>query len=395
MRDFVYHAPTEVHFGRGAELQVGEVLSGYGAKNVLIHFGGGSAKRSGLLDRVENSLREHGIEFTEFGGVSPNPKVQLVREGVSICREKKIDFILAVGGGSVIDSSKSMALSYANDMDPWDIVTGKAVPQKCTPLGTVLTISAAGSEMSCSHVISDLTIPMKKGLNCELVRPLFSFMDPELTFSVSKYQTGCGIVDIMMHTLERYFTGDRDTVLTDRIAEALLLTVKEAGKIAIEEPENYNARADIMWASSLSHNGLTSCGKNFKIMLAHQIEHGISAVFDNVAHGAGLAVVYPAWSKFIYKHDIERFYRIAVNVWGVEPNPENKEETALAGIRAMKEYFRSIGMPVSLHELNISPEYYETIADNITQNGKRKLKSYVELTRDDFIRILKMTDEEI
>ena len=392
MNNFQYYTPTKVFFGKGVENNVGEVLKEYGASKVLVHFGGGSAKRSGLMGRIEASLDAAKIEYIELGGVSPNPKIELVREGVELCKKEGVDFILAVGGGSAIDSSKAIALSLGTGADDWDIITGKVKATKCMPLAAVLTISAAGSEMSNSHVITNLSIPMKRGLNTDLIRPVVSFLDPELTYTVSKYQTACGVVDIMMHTMERYFTGDVDTILTDRIAESILLSVKEAGSVAIENPNDYEARATIMWSSSLSHNGLTACGKNFKTLAAHQLEHGISAVFDNVAHGAGLAVVYPAFSKYLYKYDLPRYCRMANKVWGIPENPDDPEGVALAGIKAMKDYFRSLGMPVSMSELGIGPDRFAEIAENVTFGSKRTIPTYKALDNDDIIRIFELTE---
>ena len=390
MQSFTYYVPTKVHFGKGVENNVGEVLKSYGATKVLIHYGGGSIKRIGLLDRITASLTAAGLSYVELGGVEPNPKVAFVREGVELCKKENIDFILAVGGGSAIDSAKSLALCYANDMDPWDISTGKVTPTKITPLGTVLTLSAAGSEMSMSHVLSNPEVNDKRGINLELVRPLVSFENPELTYTVSKYQTGCGIVDIMMHTLERYFQVDRDNELTERISEAIILTVKNAGETAIENPNDYEARAALMWASSLSHNTLTQCGKNMRVMAVHQLEHGVSGVFDSVSHGAGLAVLFPAWAQYVYKYDIPRFAQLASRVWGVSMNYENPEVTAVRGIRAIKDYFRYIGMPTTMAELGIGPESFEKIANVITRNNTFAITSYLPLTNKEILDIFNL-----
>jgi len=393
MENFTFRAPTRVIFGKGADDDVGAVLKEYAPKNVLVHFGGGSARRSGLLDKVLGSLDRAGIAHVELGGVEPNPKVGLVREAVALCKKEGVDFILAVGGGSVIDSSKCTAFSTANDCDPWDLMTGKVEPVRTLPVAAVLTIAAAGSEMSDSEVITNPDIPAKRGINKEMSRCVAAFMDPQVTCTVSKFQTGCGIVDIMMHTMERYYTGDPDTELTDRLAEALLLSVKNAGAVAIRDPENYEARATLMWASSLSHNGLTGCGKSPRKFIGHALEHGISAVFDRVSHGAGLAVIYPAWIKYICRYDVRRFCQTAVRVWGVPMDFEHPEKTAFAGIDAMKAYFRSIGMPTTLPELDIRPADYERIADIITNGGRTVFSSYIPIGKKEVLDIFRLAEE--
>lgn len=393
MNNFIYCAPTKVHFGKGAVDSIGSFVKEWGAKKVLVHYGGGSAIRSGLLARVTDQLDREGISHIELGGVEPNPKVTLVRKAVQLCKDEGVDFIIAVGGGSVIDSAKCTAFSAKNDCDPWDVITGKVKVSERIPVAVVLTISAAGSEMSNSEVITDPETNTKQGLTHEMSRPVAAFMDPELTYTVSKYQTGCGIVDIMMHTMERYYTsGDSGTELTDGIAEALLLAVKNAGTVAINEPDNYDARATLMWASSLSHNNLTGLGKNYSGLVVHKLEHGLSGVFDRVAHGAGLSVLYPAWAKYIYKHDIPRFARMAEKVWGVPMDKGCPEVTAIAGIEAMRDYFASLGMPVTLKELEVYPEDFEKIADKITAGGTSVVASYVPMDKDVIMEILRIAE---
>lgn len=390
MKDFMYYAPTKVYFGRDADKNVGEKLAEFNISKLLILYGGGSAVKSGLVGKIENSLRDCGIAFITKGGVEPNPKVHFVREIIALCKAEKVDFILAIGGGSVIDAAKSAAVSIGTDCDPWDIISGKVMPTAALPIASVLTIAAAGSEMSNSHVISDVETNTKKGYTNDILRPKAAFMNPENTFSVPAYHTSCGVVDIMMHTFERYFTSDDPVNPTDRIAEAILLTVREAGEILVHDPENYDARASLMWASSLSHNGLTACGKNFKKLTVHQLEHGLSGVFDRIAHGAGLAVLYPAWAKYVYKYDIARFSRIGEKVWGVDGG--SPEMTAILGIEAMKNYFASIGMPVTLKELDVCPEHYETIANNITANGTQSVPSYIPLGKKEIIEIFQLAE---
>ncbi len=389
MNDFLYYAPTKVYFGRNAIKNIAPYIRDYGAKRVLIHYGGGSARRSGLLDKIEAALTEAGIAWVSLGGVEPNPKLALVHKGIDFCKAEGVDFILAVGGGSVIDSAKSMALGVANGCDPWRFTMREAVPTCSLPVAAVLTIAAAGSEMSNSHVISNPAIPLKKGLGSDITRCVAAFLDPTLTYTVSAAQTAYGTVDIMMHTMERYFTEDESTMLTDKLAEGLLSSVIAAGAAAIKNPEDYEARATLMWASSLSHNGLTGCMKTVPCMTVHQLEHGVSAVYDHVAHGAGLAVLYPAWAEYIYKLAPKRFAAMARNVWGVE-NTGDDEADALAGIRAMKAYFVSIGAPVSFTELGIGEDAFETIANNITANGKNTIWSLKPLGNPEILEIFRL-----
>lgn len=378
MQDFIYYAPTQVIFGRDAEMQVGSTLAAAGFHRIFIHYGGKSALQSGLLDRIRKNLAKSGLSYVELGGVEPNPKVSLIRKGIEIARQEQIDCILAIGGGSAIDSAKGICLGLAHNRDPWEMVEKGIAPEKHFPLAVVLTIAASGSEMSYSHVVTNADLYRKRALNHDLLRPDFSFENPLLTMTVSPYQTACGVVDIMMHTLERYFTPDVDTDLTDRLAEGLLIAVKNAGLIVMENPKDYAARATLMWASSLSHNGLTGCGKSATFP-AHNIEHDISGLHDNVSHGAGLAVLFPAWALYVYQHDIRKFAQAATRVWQVEMDYDHPDRTALRGIEAMKEYFKKLGMPVTMGELGIDPAEYHTLAEMTTNNGSKVLKSYVDL----------------
>ena len=387
MKNFEYYTPTKVFFGKGNEEKIGEIVKSYGYKKVLLHYGKGSVIKSGLLDIVKNSFSENGISYVELGGVEPNPKLGLVQEGAALVKKENIDFILSVGGGSVIDSAKAIALSVANDADAWDIITRKAAATKGFPIGVILTISAAGSEMSNSMVITNPDGMLKRGFGTNLNRPVFAVMNPALTCSVSKFQTGCGIVDIMMHTLERYFVLDPDNELTDRLAEALLVSVKNAGKAAIENPDDYEARATLMWASSLSHNDLTGCGKNYNFTV-HMLEHEISGMFDHVPHGAGLAILYPAWAKYVYKYDVKKFAQLASRVWGIDYDFECPEKTALAGIEAAEEYFKSIGMPTRLSEFDIYEDSFEEMAGKCTKH--RPLYDGVPISDEHIVNIFKL-----
>lgn len=389
MKNFEYYTPTKVFFGKGNEEKIGEIIKSYGYKKVLLHYGQGSVIKSGLLDIVKNRLSENGISFLELGGVEPNPKLPLVQEGAALVKKENIDFILAIGGGSVIDSAKAIALSVANDADAWDIITGKAKAEKGFPIGVILTISAAGSEMSNSMVITNPDGMLKRGFGTNLNRPVFAVMNPALTCSVSKFQTGCGIVDIMMHTLERYFVLEPDNELTDRLAEALLVSVKNAGTAAIENPDDYEARATLMWASSLSHNDLTGCGKAYNFTV-HMLEHEISGMFDRVPHGAGLAILFPAWAKYVYKYDVKKFAQLATRVWGIEYDFECPEKTALAGISATEEYFKSLGMPVRLSEFDIHEDSFEEMARKCTKH--RPLYAGVDISDEHIVNIFKLAE---
>ena len=391
MKNFTYYAPTRVMFGKGTEEKLGEVVSGYGFHKVLIHFGGGSVKRSGLLERLEKSLAAAGVEYVEFGGVQPNPKLSLARKAIQVCVQEQADLVLAVGGGSVIDSAKCVAAGAADpSVDPWEYLSRVKTVDKSLPVGVVLTIAASGSEMSSSCVITKEEGGLKRSFNSDLSRPLFAIMNPELTYSVSKFQTGCGTVDIMMHTLDRYFGTDGEAPLTDRLAEGLLKEVIEAGRIADREPENYEARAALMWAGSLSHNSLTGLGRDY-FMTAHQIEHELSGMFDQVAHGAGLSVLFPAWCRYIYKYAIPRFCQYAVRVWNLDMNYEHPERTALAGIQATEEYFRSLGMPTRMGELGIAltDAQIEELAEKATFFGTRIMPDYIPIGKKEIIEILR------
>ena len=391
MEAFQYYTPTKVIFGKDTHKQVGQVIRSYGFHKVLFHYGSGSIKRTGLYDQIVASLNEAGVQFVELGGVEANPKISLARKAAQLCIDEQVEMILAVGGGSVLDSSKSAAAGAANRCDPWLFSIGEKVPEKSLPVGAVLTISPAGSEMSNSCVMTNEDGWLKRGFNTDLNRPLFAIMNPELTYTVSPYQTACGITDIMMHTLERYFCFNTDNALTDRIAEGLLKSVIEAGKAAIENPRDYEARATLMWASSMSHNNLTGNGRDY-FMRCHQIEHELSGMYDRVAHGAGLAVVFPAWAKFIYKNEkaLPRFCQYANRVWGIDMDFDHPERTARLGIEATENYFKSIGMPVRLRELEVDDSKFEEMAEKCTFFGKRVLRDYIPLGKQEIVEIYRL-----
>lgn len=377
MENFLYFTPTKIYFGEGEEDKLSSILKEYNIKKVMLHYGMSSIKKMGLYDKVIQNLKDGNIEFVELGGVKANPELELVNKGIELARKEKVDLILAVGGGSVIDSAKAIGDGAYDCYNVWDYFMHKDTPKKHIPVGVILTIAAAGSEMSQSCVITNEKTKEKRGFNSVTHRPLFAILNPKLTYSVDKFQTGCGIVDIMMHTLERYYSINDDTTLTDNLSLGLLKSVKEAGETAIKDPCNYNARATLMWASSLSHNDLMGCGKNY-VMPVHQLEHEVSGMFPNIAHGAGLSVLFPAWAEYVYKSDVARFKTFATFVMQVEEK-ESDEETALEGIKALKKYFKELGMPTSLKELGIDESNFESLAYNFTFKGKREINDRVKI----------------
>lgn len=393
MNNFEYCVPTRVIFGRDTQKRAGELIKEYGFRKVMIHYGGGSVKRSGLLDQVTASLREAGIEMVLFGGVQANPTLSKALEGMEICRREGVDFILAVGGGSVIDSAKCIADGAPNpEIDPWKFFMKEAVPPKALPHGNILTLSASGSETSQSCVITNEENGLKRGFNCPAHRPLFAVCNPELTFTVSRFQTGCGTVDILMHTLERYLGGTtKDTALTDRIAEGLMKAVIEAGTAADLNPEDYEARATLMWAGSLSHNDLTGLGREV-MMTVHQLEHELSGKYPEVAHGAGLSALFCSWARYVCRDDPMRFAQLAVRVWDVEMNFENPLKTALDGIQRIEDYFKSLNMPVRLSELeaDVKEADFDEMAEKCTNFGRRVLPGIRELGKREMMEIHRM-----
>jgi len=359
MENFVFYSPTYFVFGKDEEDNAGEYVKRFGGSKVLIHYGGGSVVRSGLLERVKASLTLEKIEFIELGGVKPNPRSGLVYSGIELCRKEKVDFILAVGGGSTIDSAKAIAAGFIYQGDFWDFYQGRKIT-KALPVGTILTISAAGSEGSPDSVITNENGMYKRGASGEALRPVFSILDPLLTQTLPKYQLACGITDIMAHLFERYFTTTKEVEVTDRMIEGLLLTMVYEGKRVIDEPGNYQAQANIMWAGMMAHNNSCGVGRT-QDWASHDIEHELSALYD-CAHGAGLAVVFPAWMTFNMHHDISRFAQLAVRVWGCQMDFEHPENTAKSGIKAFKLFLKQLGMPATLSELNAKEEDIEKMA---------------------------------
>ena len=390
IKDFNFYAPTRVVFGRESEEQLPQLIQQYGGGKVLVHFGGGSARRSGLLDKVEKMLSEAGIDYVELGGVVPNPLLSKVREGIELCKKEHVNFILAVGGGSVIDSAKAIGYGVGYPGDVWDFWNGKAVPQSCLPIGVMLTIPAAGSEMSSSCVITNDEGMLKRGVNSDLCRCKFAIMNPERTYTLPPYQTAAGATDIMMHTMERYFSKYEDAMLTDAIAEALLKTVMTAAKEVMVVPDDYKHRAAIMWASSLSHNDLTECGTE-KDFACHKLEHELSGMFG-VTHGAGLAAIWGSWARYVMDKHLTRFVKFAVNVMGVMQDFTDLRATALRGIEAMEQFFKSIGMPICIEDLlnrQMTEDEIDELVDKCSRDGKMNIGAMEVLTPKDMKAIYK------
>ena len=357
MKDFNFYAPTEVVFGEQAEEQVAALVRKYGGTKVLVHYGGQSAVRSGLLDKICGLLDEGGIAYVKLGGVVPNPRLSLAKKGIELCRQEGVDFLLAVGGGSVIDSAKCIAYGVCLDGDVWDVYLGKVKPVRMLPVASVLTIPAAGSEMSEASVITNEDGDVKLGYSNNMSRPKFAIMNPRRTFTLPPYQTAAGVTDMMMHTMERYFTKDDDMDFTTDIAEAMLRNIKTAVFAVLKNPEDYRYRAQIMWGGSVMHNGLTGCGVADD-WATHQLEHELSAMFD-ATHGAGLAAMWPSWARYVMHENLRRFVRFAVNVMDVPNDFTDPEGTALKGIEAMERFYHAIGMPINIKELigrNITDE---------------------------------------
>ena len=391
MKDFNYYAPTEVVFGENSEEQVAKLTSRYGGSKVLVHYGGQSAVRSGLLDKVCGLYEAAGIPFVKLGGVVPNPRLSKVREGIELCKQEKVDFILAVGGGSVIDSAKAIAYGVCYDGDVWDFYLGKDKARQMLPVACVLTIPAAGSEMSEASVITNEDGDVKLGYSNNLARPKFAIMNPRRTFTLPPYQTAAGVTDMMMHTMERYFTHDDDMDLTTDLAEAVLRRMKSAVFEVLKNPEDYRHRAQIMWGGSVAHNGLTGCGVSDD-WATHQLEHELSGMFD-VTHGAGLAAIWPSWARYVMHENLSRFVRFAVNVMDVPNDFSDPEGTAMRGIEAMERFYHAIGMPVNIHELigrEITDDEIREMTRKCSRNYKATCGQFRVLSADDMEAIYKM-----
>ena len=391
MFDFKYFTPTKVLFGKNTEDKVAELIQEFGGKKVLIHYGGGSVIRSGLMQRVTDKLDAAGIAYVKLGGAVPNPHLSLVYEGIELCKKEGVDFLLAIGGGSAIDSAKAIGYGLMNEGDVWDLYDYKRQAKASMPLGVILTLAATGSEMSDSSVITKEEGLIKRGYSSDFGRPKFAILNPELTMTLPDYQTACGCTDIMMHTMERYFTNGGNMELTDSMAEALLRTVKENAKILARDPKNYDARAEVMWAGSLSHNGLTGCGNDGGDWMTHKLEHELGGLYD-VAHGAGLAAIWGSWARYVYKNCLPRFKRYAINVMGI-PATGTDEEIALKGIEAMEDFYREIKMPTNLRELgvNATDDDLKLMAHKCAVGVKGGKGSARFLKEEDMLEIYKMS----
>lgn len=387
MENFEFLSPTKIIFGRGTEGLVGEKVKRYSDK-ILFHYGSGSIKKTGLYERVVKSLEVADVKFLELPGVVPNPRLSLVRKGIRLCRAEGVNFILAVGGGSVIDSAKAIGVGVPYDGDVWDFFTGRASPENTLPVGVVLTIPGAGSEASSSSVITNEEGWYKRSLTSEVIRPKFAIMNPELTFTVPPYQTACGVADMMAHVMERYFTNVTHVDFTDRLCEATLRTIIKNIPIALREPCNYDARAEVMWASTIAHNGLLGTGR-IGDWASHLIEHELSGVYD-VAHGAGLAVVFPAWMRYVYKSRLDKFVQFAVRVWDLELDFEFPERTAIEGIDRLRGFFKGMGLPTTLKEMGIPEDKLEELALRCTDSGTSTIGNLVKLNKEDVLNILKI-----
>ena len=390
MINFEFYNPTKVIFGKGAETEAGKVIKEMGGHKVLVHFGGDYLQKSGTLDRIHHGLTEAGLEYVDLGGVVPNPRLGLVKEGIRLCKEEGVDFLLPIGGGSAIDSAKGIGYGLANDFELEDLLLGKTATDKIAPIGCISTIAATGSETSNSMVITIEDGMLKRSYNHDCARPKFAIMNPELTYTLPAYQTSSGASDIMMHTMERYFTNTKDVDLIDRMAEGLLVSVREAALTAVKDPENYEARATLMWAGSLSHNGLTGTGR-VSDFASHKIEHELGGMFD-VAHGAGLCAVWGSWARYVYKTNPARFAQFAVRVFDAAQNFYDTEATALKGIEAWENWCRSIGMPTSLRELGVTPTdaQIEEMAEKCVATGGGHVGFFQTLYKEDVIKIFQM-----
>ncbi|MCL2035947.1 MAG: iron-containing alcohol dehydrogenase [Oscillospiraceae bacterium] len=379
MQNFNFCSPTYFEFGKNSEAQAGELVRKYGGKKVLLHYGGGSIKKSGLYDRVVKSLSDKDIDFVELGGAQPNPIDTLVYEGIELCRNEKVDFILAVGGGSAIDSAKAIAAGVPYDGDFWDFFSGTYI-EEALPVGTVLTIAAAGSEGSCNSVITKVDGKLKRGACGEVIRPVFSILNPELTQTLPPYHTAAGSTDILVHIFERYFSNTEEVEVTDRLCEALAKTVINQTPRVIADPNNYAARANIMWAGMIAHNNLCGVGRD-QDWASHAMEHELSAAYDAI-HGAGLAVINPAWMKFVSKKNPHKFEQFAKQIWEVDDI-----DTAIARYR---EFLKNIGMPSSIKEFGGVEEDIPKLAKNIGLTEERDFGGYVELNIHDVEEIYKL-----
>ena len=391
MQNFTYVNGVKFVFGKDTENQVGDLAAATGAKKVLLHYGSDRIKASGLYDRLTSSLKEAAVEVVDFGGVVANPRLSMVYEGIELCKEHDVDLILAVGGGSAIDSAKAIAVGACYDGDVWDLFLGKGRGETSIPVATVLTIPAAGSEVSRDSVISKEEGELKKAYSQDSLRPVFSIMNPELTYTLPDFQTTCGIVDMLAHTFERYFTLEPQVEVTGRMSEGLMKAVIDLGPKLLEDTDDYGLRAEIMWAGMLAHNGLLGTGR-VEDWASHMIEHELSAIYD-IAHGAGLSIIFPAWMKYVYKDDVPRFAKWANRVFDMEIDPLNMEDAVCKGIDALERFYRTLNMPTRLSDLDIPGDRLEEMADKATNGGAWQLGNFKKLSKDDVLEIYNLALE--
>ncbi len=385
MENFSYNNPTKIIFGKDTEKQVGAEVASQ-AKKILLHYGGGSIKKTGLYDTVVKSLKNAGVEFIELSGVKPNPRLRLVNEGIDICKEDSIELILAVGGGSVIDSAKAIAMGSVYDGNVWDFFTGKAEPEEALPVATILTLPAAGSEASSGCVITKEDGMLKRAVNSELIYPKFSILNPELAYTLPISQIRNGITDILSHLMERYFTNVTHVEITDRLIEGTMKTIISNAQRVLEDRENYDAWAEIMWSGTIAHNNLLNTGR-VGDWASHDIEHEISGIYD-IAHGAGLSIVFPAWMRYVYKHDIGRFAQFAHRVWNIDNIFESPEKTAIEGIKRLEQFFKEIGQPTRLSEVDIADDRLLEMATKCTESDIHTVGNFVKLHSKDVYAVL-------
>jgi len=389
MNNFDFNNPTKIIFGKGTEARVGKLAAAYG-KKILLHYGGGSIKKTGLYDRIIVPLKAEGLEVIELSGVQPNPRLSLVNEGIKICREQRVDLILSVGGGSVIDSAKAIGIGAKYKGDVWDFYTGKAAPSSTIPVATVLTIPAAGSESSDGSVITNEDGGFKRACGSDSMFPVFSICNPELAFTLPEYQIACGTADIFAHMHERYFTNVKNVDLTDRLIEAGMRNIIHHAPKLLKDPKDYDAWAEVMWTGTIAHNNLLNTGR-IGDWASHDIEHELSGLFD-IAHGAGLAIIIPAWMKFVLKHDVEKFAQFAERVFFVERDYNKPEATALEGIYRLEQHFKRMGLAVRLSEVNITEDSFEQMAGKATSDDTATLGNFVKLDKKAIIEILRLAE---
>lgn len=386
MQNFEFQNQTKIIFGRNTETTVGAELKKYTNK-VLLHYGGGSIKSTGLYDKIIQSLNAENIEFVELGGVLPNPRISLARTGIELCRQHQIDFILAVGGGSVIDSAKAIAAGVHYEGDVWDLYINGVFAKVHLPVACVLTIPAAGSESSTASIMTNDENNLKRGYRHAAIRPVFSILNPELTFTLPAFQTACGLVDMFAHVMERYFTNEPHVDVTDRLCEGLMKAIIENGRRLLKDPNNYDLRAEVMLAGMIAHNGSLGMGR-IEDWASHRLEHELSGFYD-VAHGAGLSIIIPAWMKYVYRHDLGRFAQFANRVWGLEINPKNLEETALLAIAEVERFFKELELPIRFSEADLPTHEVNQLAASLVIEAE-SVGSFVKIYEHDAREIYKL-----